>query len=447
MNTLRCSFLILLVVCSATPAQEPLPWPPLVPGDTEVVSVRSPELLEPTTPLKEGVSIAKTPPTVDFTYFDCQRYPGNPWSVWGDGLAVGDIYYTSIGDHLAPRGNAYLYAYDAEEKQLRLLTDVQSAIKVPDGLYTPGKIHSRITLGTDGWLYFSTHRGGTRATTPENGFKGSWILRCHPDDGRTEVVAHAPLSNQCLPTGLLDPERLIFYGGTSDGDHTVKRVKFLAYDTVARRVIYEDDYGPYRAMIFSDSTGRVYFHREGGRGITTPLVRFDPEHPGEPIQVSASVGLRAATRETRKGKVYTVDGDHLWEFDAATETARELGGLISGEQDYISSIDIDPRTERYLYFVAGSHGGSYKDGSPLVQYDLATRKRKIIAFLHPFCEKHFGFVAMGSYATAVSPEGDKVFITWHGNRGGPDPKRKKLSFNTCALTVVHIPQEERPPQD
>ena len=93
--------------------------------------------------------------------------------------------------------------------------------------------------------------------------------------------------------------------------------------------------------------------------------------------------------------------------------------------------------------MAGSHGGSYKDGSPLVQFDLENRSRKVIAFLHPFCAERFGFTAMGTYATAVSPEGDKVYITWHGNRGGSDPKRKKLSFNTCALTVVHIPASER----
>ncbi|NIP98391.1 MAG: hypothetical protein GWO24_35260 [Akkermansiaceae bacterium] len=389
------------------------------------------------------MGIAKAAPTVDFLYFDSQRYPGKPWSVWGDGLAVGDHYYTSIGDHHAPRGNAFVHAYDSRSKKLRLLTDVQSVIKVPPGKYTPGKIHTRLTLGSDGWLYFATHRGSTRATTAENGFEGSWILRCHPGDGRAEVVARAPLPMQCLPTGEMDPERMIFYGGTADGDHRVKRVQFLAYDTSRKRVLYRDDHGPHRAMILSGLTGRVYFHREGGRGVTAPLVRFDPQEPGKPEEIPAVVGLRAATRETRDGKVYTVDGDRLWQFDTRRETSRELGALIVGNQEYITSIDLDRKTERYLYFVAGSHGGSYRDGSPLVQYDLKTARRKVIAFLHPQCEERFGFVAMGSYGSAVSPEGDKVFITWHGNRGGPDPKRGKLAFNTCALTVVHIPESER----
>ena len=421
-----------------------LAWPPVFPDGKAVTTLGSEIWLKPPGELKDGVTIAKAAPTVDFLYFDCQRYPGNPWSVWGDGLAVGDTYYTSIGDHLAPRGNAFVYAYNTTTKSLRLLTDVQSIIRVPEPDYTPGKIHTRLTLGSDGWLYFATHRGSTRASIPENGFKGAWILRCHPDDGRGEVVAHAPLPNQCLPTGELDPERLIFYAGTADGDRSVKRVQFLAYDTREKKVLYHDDSGPYRAMIFAPSTGRLYFHSEGGRGIAAPLARFDPAKPGPPQKIAAEVGLRAATRETREGKVYTVDGDHLWEFDTRTESARSLGGLIVGKENYIASIDLDPKTGRYLYFVAGAHGGSYRDGSPLVQYDLKTGVRKVIAFLHPHCRDAFGFVPMGTYATAVSPEGDKVMITWHGNRGGPDPKRGKLAFNTCALTVVHIPASERP---
>jgi len=424
-------------------AQDDLAWPPVLPGGEAVISATSPDLLKPVAKLNDGVTIAKTAPEIDFLYFDCQTYPGNPWSVWGDGLAVGDHYYTSIGDHLAPRGNAFVYDYDSSKKQLRLLTDLRSIIKVPEPNYTPGKIHSRLTLGSDGWLYFSTHRGSTRATTAANGFSGSWILRCHPDDGRGEVVAHAPLANQCLPTGELDPQRLIFYAGTADGDYQKKEVKFLAYDTTKKRVIYTDDHGPYRAMIFALSSGRLYFQREAGRGIGAPLVRFDPAAPGKPVEIPAELGLRAATRESRDGKVYTVDGDQLWEFDTKSETARALGGLVAGAENYITSINLDPPTERFLYFVAGSHGGSYNDGSPLVQYDIKNRSRKVIAFLHPFCQQRFGFTAMGSYATAVSPDGDKVYITWHGNRGGPDPRRNKLVFNTCALTVVHIPASER----
>ena len=169
-----------------------------------------------------------------------------------------------------------------------------------------------------------------------------------------------PLANQCLPTSVLDPERLIFYAGTADGDFQVKRVQFLAYDVKGRKAIYSDDHGPYRYLIFARSTGRVYFHGESGASPGEKnkgagrLVRFDPDRPGKPTPIDAVLGLRAATQETPQGIVYTVDGDNLWAFDVKSEKAESLGPLCVGEQTYIASIDADPKTGRYLYFVAGA---------------------------------------------------------------------------------------------
>ncbi len=319
---------------------------------------------------------------------------------------------------------------------------------MPANRYTPGKIHSRIDLGSDGWLYFATHRGSTRATTAEKGFTGEWILRCHPKTGKSEIVAHAPLADQCMPTSRLDPEKLIFYAGTADGDYQVKTVKFLAYDVRRRRVLYSDDHGPYRYLIFARSTGRAYFHGDPADANQPSgesprrLVRFDPDKPGKPTPIDARVGLRAATDETADGIVYTVDGDNLWAFDVKAEQATALGSLCVGKETYIASIDVDPATGRYLYFVAGAHGGSYKDGAPLVQYDVKLRRSKVVAFLHPTLHRRFGYTPLGTYGTAVSSNGDKVFVTWNGNRG-TEPTERRVPFNTCSLTVVHVPESER----
>ncbi len=436
---LLCCIWALLSTASAS--AQPA-YPPSLPGGKDRIAVQSHALLQPLADLNDGVSVAKEPPRVSLMYYPGQDYAGNPWSVWGDGLAVGEVYYSAIGDHLGPRGNAFVYRYDAASGQLTRIVDVQQTINRPSGHYTPGKIHSRIDLGNDGWLYFSTHRGSTRVTTDEHHFKGDWILRHSPETGETEVVAHAPLSKQCLPTSVLDPERLIFYAGSADGDYKQKRVQFLAYDIANKKVLYSDDFGPYRSIIFAPSTGRVYFHRVGGRGQAAKLARFDPGHPGEPQTIDAEVGLRACTIESPDGKVYTVDGDHLWEFNTQDETGRRLGGTAVGREDYIASIDIDPSGWRYLYYVAGAHGGSYRDGSPLVQYDLQLNQKKVICFLHPALTDATGYTCMGTYALAVSPDGAKVYITWNGSQGGDS--KGKLRFNTAALTVVEIPKSERP---
>jgi len=440
------SFTLLTPVLAAE-----LEFPPKIPGGKAVVTDSSPELLKGPDTIKADVKVATTPPTVDFMYYPGQDYKANLWSAWGENLAVGNKCYSPIGDHTGPHGNAFLYEYDADTKQLTEVVDVLSVIKIDDtNTYTPGKIHSRIDLGKDGWLYFSTHRGSTAVTTEKYNYKGDWILRYHPEQKKTEIVSHGPLPMQCMPTSRLDPERLIFYAGTADGDRSNKRIQFLAYDIQNKKVLYSDDHGPYRSIIFAPSTGKIYFHGDpkfsspGGTDGPGKLVCFDPAKPGTPHGIDAAVGLRAASEETSDGRVYTTDHDNLWVFDTKTEQAKHLGPAAVGVNTYITSIDMDPKTERYLYYVPGAHGGGHKDGSAVVQYDTKTNTRKVICYLHPFFHKTYGFIPCGAFGTDISPEGDKLYITWNGNRETPlDKVGNQVKFNICAFMVVHIPESER----
>ncbi len=101
----------------------PLKYPPTLPDGKPSVTEQAPAFLTPKANLKEGVAIAKAPPAVDFLYYPEQNYPGNPWSHRSDGIVVGDKYYSSSNDHLAPRGTALLWEYDAPTKKFRLLCD------------------------------------------------------------------------------------------------------------------------------------------------------------------------------------------------------------------------------------------------------------------------------------------------------------------------------------
>jgi len=224
------------------------------------------------------------------------------------------------------------------------------------------------------------------AFDPTSHFQGDWILRYHPEKKTTEIIAHAPLPMQCLPCGMLDPDRLIFYAGTADGLNE-KKPQFLAYDVKGRKILYSDAYGPSRYMIFARCGGKVYFHGKTSSPSRTQgpgqLVRFDPAHPGPPVAIGARLGLRSATLETPQGYVYTIDHDQLWSFNTKTEKAGLLGPSAVGSMTYTTSIDADVSSGRYLYYVPGAHGGAQRDGTPLVQYDVQTRTRKVIAFLHP----------------------------------------------------------------
>ena len=416
-------------------------YPPRLPVGMSVATATSDELIESPSSLSE-IAVAKTAPMVDFLYYPCQTYKGNPWSNWGDGVAIQGKYYSSIGDHKAPQGNAFIYEYDSKAKSLRCIVDIREVLNLPEEHYTPGKIHGRLDMGTDGWLYFSTHRGSTKVTTDKFHYQGDWILRHHPQSDQTQIVAHGPVGQQCIPCSVLDPERLIFYGGTVAGDIKDKRNMFFAYDIRLGRLLYSSYNGPARYMIFAKSTGRVYFVP----GLSGQLYRYEPGKLSSQIGSKAEIGLRAATLETPQGFVYAVskEGSLLYRFDTKTEDIMQISSAAIGSQTYITSIDSDP-TGRYLYYVPGAHGGSQKDDAAVVQYDTLTKKKKVIAFLHPFLKNHFGYTPLGTFSTAVDPAADKLYITWNGNIGGS--RRGRLTWDVCALTVIHIPEGERLPTE
>jgi hypothetical protein len=421
----------------AVASQSGVSYPPRLPGGKAILTATSDELLRPPPSLKD-VTVASKAPIVDFLYYPGQTYPGNPWSNWGDGVATEAKYYSAIGDHKGPDGNAFVYEYDAADKTLRQIVDLRQALDVPEGHYTPGKIHGRLDMGSDGWLYFSTHRGSTRVTTDEYAYKGDWIIRHNPKSGKTQVVAHGPVGKQCIPCSVLDPQRLIFYGGTAAGDTSDKRNLFFAYDINRRKVLYKGYGGPARYMIFAESTGRVYFVP----GLSGRLYRYDPAHGKSPVALDAEIGIRAATQETPHRFVYTVSREDatIYRFDTKAEKVERIGSAAVGTQTYITSIDAGP-TGRYLYYVPGAHGGSQKDGAAVIQFDMKTRRKKVIAFLHPFLKERCGYTPLGTFSTAVSPAGDKLYITWNGNLGGV--RRRRLTWDACALTVIHVPKQER----
>jgi hypothetical protein len=449
MNTPPPALLIVaqFVVAAPAPGEPAVRWPPRLPGGTASVVLDGPELLRPRAALRDGVKVARTPPRVEFHYYDCQTYEGKPWSVWGDGLVVDGIYYSSLGDHRSPEGNAFVYRYDPAAGRLEKLADLRQILDRPDGWYTPGKIHSRLDIGRDGWLYFSTHRGSTRvAQDPANHFDGDWILRVHPESGEAGVVVHAPLEMQCLPTGTLDAARMIWYAGTADGLNE-RPPQFLAYDVARRRTVHAGGRGPYRAMILARSTGRLYFHggarQDGGdRAAAAQLHRFDPRSPGPPTRIDAVVGLRAASAETAGGLVYTINRDKLWAFDVNSETAEHIGPAAVAGSDYTTSLDVGPGG-RYLYYVPGAHGGAERDGTPVVQFDTRTRSRKVICFLHPALRERTGYIPIGSFGYALSADGARLFVTWNGAHGAVDPDRR-VPFRSVAMTVIDIPATERP---
>ncbi|MGC3968159.1 MAG: hypothetical protein QM775_12555 [Pirellulales bacterium] len=239
---------------------------------------------------------------------------------------------------------------------------------------------------------------------------------------------------------------MIFYGGTAAGvDAAEQGIQFFAYDVRNKKLLFSGPEGPARAMALARSTGRLYYTPGSpGQPEDAPLMRFDPARGGSPLEIGRAPVIRAATDETPQGKIYFVsqsksadDEPLLRALDVKTEQVETIGPVLAGTQSYIASLDADP-TGRYLYYVPGAHGGAERDGSPVVQFDVKTRTRKVIAFLHPYFHETHGATLKGTYSTAVDRSGDKLYITWNVSRGS-------RGWDSCGLTVVHIPAGERQP--
>lgn len=431
-----CSLGAWLVVVSSAwaPIRYPLPYPPKLPGNKPFVVQRTTEFLKPGPNLRKGVLIARTPPRVTFQFYPGQDYPGNPWCFRGVGCVRKGKYYSALCDHLAPRGTAKLFEYDIASRRFRLLVDTAKFLRsaghiTPRMKYSPGEVQTRIEFGSDGWLYYGTTRGSTRVTNDANGFKGEWVLRTNPESARTEVVCAFPVPKHCILASVLDSKRMIFYGGTAAGDYRVKDVRFFAVNVKTGKVIKTAKNGFDRYVIFSRSTGCLYWD---GR-------KYDPST--NKITTSEAPHVRSATVETPQGMVYGTSHRkaRIWAFNVKTEKLTWLGEGAVGSQEYVASMHADP-TGRYLYYVPGAHGGASRDGTPIVQFDVKTGKRKVLAFLHATFKRTCKYHLDGCFCSVLDPKGDKLYISWDGWREG-----QPRGMESGVLTVVEIPESERKP--
>ncbi len=397
---------------------------------------------------KPGFRIARTAPTIDIHVFEGlpSAGPKTLWSNWGDGcVASNGRYYFALGNHLGPEGQSYLYEYDPHHRTVRAALDLREALPESKERYAAGKVHSRIDQGKDGLLYFSTYWGKIpKEADFQAGYLGSVLLRYDPSSGRSESLG-AIVPGQGLPTSLLDPRRMIqYFTAVYSGD-------FVAYDLTARKVLYrgsgDQQEGSRNLML--DAAGHCYFSTADGF-----LARYSPSENRVtrtraqlPLAAGAAPGktggrfLRASTRPARNGRLFgmTKDGA-LFAFDPKTDMVTELGAnFLKGE--YVAVMALSP-DEKYLYYAPGAHGQSARYGTPVVQYDLAKRERKVLAFLNAPLRDRLRWNVGGTYNLKCSADGSRLYIAFNGAPLDPNAGRE-LTFGQPGLIVLNIPASER----
>jgi len=423
------------------------------------------------------IVVAKAPPTVYAHVF--KDLPnggkGTLWSGWGNGcIASNGKYYTAMGDHLdlaGGNGQSRIYEFDPATKALQMVVNMRDII--PDTTLAGGKVHARLQEAADGWLYFTTYWGKVpRATDWDAGFQGSALLRYDPRAGKAECLG-VPVPQQGLPTSLMDAKRgLIYFYAVYSGD-------LVVYDLTKREVRYRGsgDIQTGGRNIIADLDGNVYFGTKDGH-----LARYSPdsgkvtitaavlpsrggaaaseegEDEGGPKAAKGGKGaksgktseeggskrgdvLRASTRPARDGTVYAMTSPGmLFAFAPKRETIKDLGpNFLQG--DYTAIVLLSP-DEKYLYYAPGSHGSAQRHGAALVQYEIATGKRKVLAFLAPLLREKLAYVLGGTFNMEITADGATLIGTFNGAPYDP-AARKTVAFGQPSLLVIQIPPSER----
>jgi hypothetical protein len=188
--------------------------------------------------------------------------------------------------------------------------------------------------------------------------------------------------------------------------------------------------------------GSIYFNGEGG------IWKYDAASgklAATGAALSDTPGMRSASAESSKGVIYgtTYRTNQLFAFDTKQNKTELLGPtFLTGEYTTVMLLSPD---EKYLYYLPGSHGKAWQYGTPVVQYEIATGRRKVLAFLAETMGERFGFVPGGTYGTKLSADGSTLYVNFNGHAADSQrpEKMRPNGFGLCGFAAIHIPASER----
>jgi hypothetical protein len=148
---------------------------------------------------------------------------------------------------------------------------------------------------------------------------------------------------------------------------------------------------------------------------------------------------------SRDGWIYgvTLSSGHLFRYSPDKDKLEDLGPDFLGG-NYTTVMELSP-DERFLYYLPGAHGGAIKIGTTILQYEIATGRRKVLAFLGEALEKACSYVPGGTYGVKLSPAGDVLYVNFNGHAADSiRPKEMQpIGFGLTAFAEIHIPRSER----
>ncbi|MEM8619114.1 MAG: VCBS repeat-containing protein [Actinomycetota bacterium] len=361
---------------------------------------------------------------------------GAPWSQWGQGAVISDgRFFSAVGDHLGADGNSYLYEYDPESGELRMIGDALSLVDHQRGAWGFGKVHAQMIVGPCDHIYTSTYWGSRRGLEYQNGYDGDVLFRLDPT-ARTTSALGVPVEDHGTPSMAGSAASTVLFGEAVDPESSPDAGVLFSYDTATGESTILDDspaHVGFRAMAI-ESDGAVLFSSPEGH-----LTRWSPS-TGEMTELPDPIPgrfLRAATPPAPDGTIYGITNRPDNKFFALRPDGSidELGEAPG----YVASIAMEPDGST-VYFIPGAHGSAWTSGTPLMALDTATGSIDKIVELNPLTEDALGLTAGGTYNLVLDAERRRLFV---GLNSAPVSTRDDSTFGEVVLLQIDLPGDGR----
>lgn len=371
-----------------------------------------------------------TDPYIAAAQYPRPDYEANPWSHWGQGIALDDgRVITAIGDHLGADGNSYLFVYDPEAGTLTRIADVMSALDHQPGSWGYGKIHSQMVDAGDGGIYFTTYYGSRRGLAYSGSYTGDVLFRLDKATLDLQPVT-VPVPGHGIPSLATNGAGLI-YGEAVDPllpDEQYPAGGLLVFDVTdasSSRFLEDSRHQVFRnVMIGTDGT--AWFAGDEGS-----LLRYDPSTDTVSVEdvTTGPASLRASTRVASDGTIYgvTLDPYDLFAFRDG-EALRRLGTAL----DYTTSLALTPDEQRVLY-VPGAHGDASTFDAALMAVDTTSGEQAVVVELFDLLQDEFDVVAGGTYSITVDPTRNHAHIMFNAGESLDEP------WGELLFVVVELP--------
>lgn len=354
--------------------------------------------------------------------FEFLTYPGFPDqnSLWDD-IGYSTKYNTVYAIVTNHRDEQVLYGYDVTNRKMENLGFVDKLVGLR--MYEwQGKVHTKITEGPDGEMYFGTDGGEDRQEYLMNhphGYGGGYFMKWNPAEKKMKILTKG-LQYESIKDVSVDKATGVVYG------ISYPQVHFMKFEASKNNFIDLGRLGSTHVprVTFADKWGNIYYVDWRQR-----LVKYDkkedklifdqnglPMVPDQPGGVTVT-GITAYAKDDANNIIYfTIYNGKLVAFHPKKEgigNIVDLGGVVPEEyfdkgiepwQAYTPNLAFGKNGK--LYYFVGSEGRSaQKEKILFMEYTPQTGKKQII---QTFTTSE---IRLSSGSNTTDVEGNMYFAT------------------------------------